>query len=290
MRIAIAIVLIGGIVAAQTPSVPAAPTAFEVASIKQNTSGAPSSSSSTRPNGTYVGTNVPLRQVILNAYRLRPFQLIGGPDWIQSDRFDINAKAVDGLTTAQVQAAMPVMIRSLLADRFKLRAHTETREQPIYAVVLARSDGRLGPQLTRSTAECSPGSPPQGRAGASGAGSGAAGPPPPGERPVCGLNTSINNIIGTMRGGGRTIAELLPSLGNVLDRVVVDRTGLTGTFDVDLKWSAEALGSGAPNQQAPADAPSIFTALQEQLGLKLESTRGPVEVLVIDSIEPPTAD
>ena len=241
-------------------------------------SGAGGSSSSTRPNGTYVATNIAIRMMILNAYRLRPFQLVGGPGWIESDRFDINAKAPEG--TPQTQ--LPAMMQALLASRFKLKAHTETREQPIYALLLARSDGRLGPQLTRSTADCSAGA--QGR-GASGAFTA----PQPGERPVCGLNTNINNVIGTMKGGGRPIADLLPSLGNIVNRIVVDRTGLTGTFDIDLRWSAEAL---TPNAQSgtPADAPTIFTALQEQLGLKLEGARGPVEVLVIESIEQPTLD
>lgn len=281
MRAIAAIIVVGAsvVLAAQAP--PGQP-AFEVVSIKPNTSGGAGFSASTRPNAGWVATNAPTRRIILTAYQLRPFQLIGGPDWIDSDRFDVTAKASDGTPNSQF---LPMM-RALLAERFTFAAHSETRDLPIYALVLARSDGRLGPQLTRSAADCSSGA--RGRGGNSGAAA-AITPPLPGERPVCGLNVSSNNVTGTMKGGGRPIADLLPSLGNIVDRLVVDRTGLTGTFDLELQWNAAPLAPGG-STSAATDGPSIFTALQEQLGLKLEGARGPVEVLVIDRIEHPTPD
>lgn len=280
-RIGIIAVLTGTVLCAQAP----APSTFEVASIKPNTSGSGNSRSSTRPDGSYVATNVSARMIILTAYRLRPFELIGGPSWLDGDRFDVNAKPPQGTPEAQ----LPVLLQALLAERFKLATHRETREQPIYTLILARTDGRLGPRLTPSTADCSPAA----RAvRASGTGAATA-PPQPGSRPVCGMNTSVNNSSGIIRAGGRTIAELLPSLGSLTDRTVVDRTGLSGSFDVELDWNAAPLRSNTPDTAAgaaAADGPSFFTALQEQLGLKLEGARGPVDVVVIDRVEPPTPD
>src|SRR6185436_5879072 len=124
--------------------------AFDVTSVKPNNSGSLNSSSRTLPGGGLAATNMTVRQLIVNAYRLRPFQATGGPDWIDSARFDIAAKAAPEHATTPVSS----MLRSLLADRFKQRVHTETKEQPIYALVVARADGRLGPKLTAFTGQC----------------------------------------------------------------------------------------------------------------------------------------
>lgn len=227
----------------------------------------------TRAGGVYVGTNLTLHQLVTEAYRLRPFQVIGGPGWIKLDRFDINAKAPEGAT-----GRPDPMLRTLLADRFKLRAHTETKEQQVYALVLARADGRLGPKLVASTQEC--GAPARGGA------PGAAAPPP---REPCGMNMNGTGTTAMLKGIGQPLARLATTLsGSGVEGIMVDRTGLTGNFDIELQWTPENLRSAAA--AVGGDGPSLFTALQEQLGLKLESSRGPVEYLVIDSAEQPSPD
>ena len=212
-------------------------------------------------------------------------RIVGGPDWTNTLRFNIEAKA-----TSDVPRGMPgaqqklFMLRILLAERFKLVVHNETIEGPVYALALSRRDGTFGPGFHRSQLDCAASrnagrnSPPPGSPAAKG-------------RLTCGFGANL--LFGTMVGGGMTMAELAYVLSTVVDRAVLDRSGLTGAFDVDLRFSPEGLRDvpAARDVDRPvSDSPSIFTALQEQLGLKLESTRGPVEVLVINSVERPTED
>src|SRR5688572_6631118 len=249
---------------AQTPIATSVDVAFEVASVRPNNSGAVNSSTSGR-GGSFTATNVTAHQLIIYAYRLRPFQLASGPRWIGSDRFDIQARPPE-----IAKPDNPAMTRALLRDRFKLVAHTETRQEQVYALVLARPDGRLGPQLKPSTQNCAAAQP------------GAASP--------CGTNTSVNDTVGRMTGTGQSMEALVNALGGFgLSRMVLDRTGLKGQFDFELRWTPDNLRAAAGQAQAN-DAPSIFAALHEQLGLRLESQRGPVEFVVIDSIERPTPD
>jgi uncharacterized protein (TIGR03435 family) len=283
---------------------PPAP-AFEVASIKPNNSGDGRVMMSNQP-GRYTASNVTLRLLIRNAYQLQDFQISGGPGWISSDHFDIVAK-IDASVQDEIAAAGPrapgegpgrlqLMIRSLLAERFKLVVHTETKEQPIYALVLARSDGRLGPQLKKSETDCA-----AVFAAARGRGPGRGvpppGPPQPGDPIPCGIRIGMGN----MAVGGAPLAQFANTLGMFTGRVVQDRTGLTGNYDFNLTWTPDQMPQRAPG--TPADqpirvngididpnGPSIFTALQEQLGLKLDSQRGPVEMLVIDRAEHPVED
>lgn len=266
-RIHAALVLWGACcltLSAQTPIATSIDAAFEVASIKPNKSGASNSSTSGRA-GSFTASNVTARQLIVYAYRLRPFQLGGGPRWISADRFDIQAR-----TPENGKPDNPAMTRALLRDRFKLVAHTETRQEQIYALVLAQPDGRLGPQLKASTLNCAP--------------SQAAAASP------CGTNTSVNDTVGRMTGAGQSMESLVSALGGFgLNRMVLDRTGLKGQFDFELRWTPDNLRNASAAVQSN-DAPSIFAALQEQLGLRLESQRGPVEFLVVDRIEPPTPD
>jgi uncharacterized protein (TIGR03435 family) len=162
------------------------------------------------------------------------------------------------------------MTRALLRDRFKLVAHTETRQEQVYALVRARPDGMLGSQLKASTLNCATSQP------------GVASP--------CGTNTSVNDTVGRMTGTGQSMESLVNALGGFgLSRMVLDRTGLKGQFDFELRWTPDNLRATA-GQALANDAPSIFAALQEQLGLRLESQRGPVEFLVVDTIERPTPD
>jgi uncharacterized protein (TIGR03435 family) len=243
--------------------------------------------------------------LIRNAYQLQDFQISGGPGWLASDRFDIVAKIEAGVQDAmpagppapgQPPTPLQLMIRSLLAERFKLAAHTETKDQPIYALVLARSDGRLGPDLKKSDTDCA-----ALMAAMRGRGPGRSmpppGPPQPGERMPCGIRIGPGN----MAVGGMTLAQFANSLGMFVGRVVLDRTGLTGNYDVNLTWTPDQMpqrGPGTPADQPiringvdiDPNGPSIFTAVQEQLGLKLDSQRGPVEMLVIDRAEHPVED
>ena len=274
-------------VAAQAPSTQPQ---FEVASVKPNNSGAGPMRLGFQPGGRFMATNVPVRDLISLAYGqpqpLPSFQIIGGPGWITSDRFDITAKAEGDLQPSPTgpPTQMFLMIRNLLADRFKLVAHEETRDQPVYVLRLDRSDGKLGPQLRPSTVDC---------AAMRGANRGGPPPGPPsrGQAPACGAMFGP----GRMMSGGTPIEMLANGLSRLVSRVVIDRTGLTGNYESTLEFTPDqsqmppgGLPPGVPGP--PVDGPSLFTALREQLGLKLESDHAPVRVLIIDSIEQPTPD
>jgi uncharacterized protein (TIGR03435 family) len=269
---------------------------FEVASVRENTSGSNQVTfSSNQPGGRFNVVNIPLIILMRSAYRLQDSQLVGAPNWTETARFDITAKAEGDLPPSSPIGPPPsnmVMLQSLLEERFKLKVHSEVREQPIYALVVAQSPGRLGPHLAQSNVDCQaaaavgPKNPPASPA-----------PPKPGERPQCGTHMGFGEI----RGGARPMTLLASMLAQVVQRPVVDRTGLAGGYDFDLRWTPDTLPARPPG--TPADqpfrmngvdidptGPSIFTAIQEQLGLKLESTRGPVDVLVVDHIERPTPD
>jgi uncharacterized protein (TIGR03435 family) len=225
-----------------------------------------------------------LRRLLLNALRIQEAQLIGGPDWLDTDRFDIVAKS-----DAARSGELSVMTQNLLIERFSIKLHVETRSLPIYALVLARPDGQLGPDLHAAGCEgYSSGRGPCGTDTPGAAGQGGQGGHS--ESGGGGVGMSVGMAAGAgasmmMKGG--TMSSLAGSLSAILRRPVVDRTGLEGRFELALRYTMP----GAP---APTDstqrAPELFTALQEQLGLKLEATRGPVEVLVIDSAEHPTND
>jgi bla regulator protein blaR1 len=275
----------------------APPPQFEVASVKPNKSGDGRMMLGVQPGGRFTATNVALRMLIRNAYQLQDFQIVGGPDWLTSDRFDIVAKSeADDLGDpfrAEKQGEPSrgqLMMRALLADRFKLQVHNETREMPIFALVLARSDGKLGPQLQKSSTDCE-----ALRAAGRGRGQGgppaALAPPQPGDRMQCGIRIGPGN----MAAGGSTLAQFAMSIGMFVGRIVVDRTGLTGAYDFNLTWTPDQIANRPPGAPEPLingvpidpNGPSIFTAVQEQLGLKLESQKGPVNVLVIDRAEHP---
>ncbi len=285
-------VIIGGLhapkVHAQVQTVAGDPT-FEVASVKPNKSGLPQVMLGMQPGGRFTATNAPLRMLIRNAYQLQDFQLVNLPDWATSERFDIVAKAEGDVPPAPIGTTGPLqlMVRSLLSERFKLVTHHESRDLQIYALVLAKNDGKLGAQLRPATVDCAAMMAARGRSGGP-----PPGPPPLGERPACGMRIGP----GTMAGGGFPMSQLAQTLSQFVQRVVVDRTGLTGNYDLDLTWTPDQMPQGAPPPGAPPfpavdpNGPSIFTALQEQLGLKLDAQRGPVDVLVVDSVERPTPD
>lgn len=242
---------------AQSPALPR----FDAESVKLNRSGSPDSMISTPPGGTFTATNVTLERLIPTAFNVPSFLVVGGPSWLASDRFDIVARPPADVAPDR----LPDLLQALLADRFGLRAHRETRDQPIYALVAATDGGRLGPKLSRSTADCDAV-----------------------ERdkrvsPDCAGMIGIGSRGGTLILKGRPLARMAAVLGTVVGRVVVDQTGLSGNFDLELRWSA---GDGS----ATSNDPTIFTAVQEQLGLRLRASTGPVEMIVIDAVERPTAD
>jgi uncharacterized protein (TIGR03435 family) len=261
---------------------------FEVASVRQNTADDGKVMFGIQPGGRFTTVNVPLPDLIRQAYGLQRSQLVGGPDWMRTARFDITAKAEGDIPRTALggpPGPLQLMMQELLRERFKLAAHREKREQPIYTLNLARPDGKLGSGLRASTTDC-----------ANMFARGRVGPPPrgmaPGERPPCGMRIGP----GQLTAGGMPISQLLLPLSQFTERLVFDRTGLTGNFDIDLAWTPDRLPQGPPPPGAPPlpsvdpNGPSLFTALQEQLGLKLESQRAPVEVLVIDHVERPTPD
>jgi uncharacterized protein (TIGR03435 family) len=268
---------------AQAPPVNTGARAFEVASVKRNLSGSIIVNQSLSP-GRYTGTNLSVADLLATIYAPQPRSHVsGGPDWMRTDRFDIVAKAEGTSTTAELVE----MLHTLLVDRFKFAAHQEAREGDVYNLILARSDGRLGPLLRPSTVDCA-----AQRANATRtAGAGAAG-----QVPACPLANYPGRFIGT----SIPLATLARTLVVWVDgREVRDRTELSGLYDVDLTWTPERLGPLPLN--APIDlvrareaidpnGPSLVTALQEQLGLKLESMKDKIDVLVIDHLEAPTED
>jgi uncharacterized protein (TIGR03435 family) len=312
-----------GIVSAQQPAAqePKKAPTFEVASIKL------SDPNNTSPlamipmvlpqgPGRLSATNVPLRLLVRMAYQVQDFQIVGGPSWQLSQKFDIVAKA-DDVSAANTSQLMP-MLKGLLVDRFKLKAHMETREMPIETLVIARSDGKLGPNLRPSTSDCTSASAQeeqQKRAQAAvsalkgNPGALAGMLPKPGEVIPCAMTPMIGGGAGAaqgtpsfgMRGNGQSLTVLVQLLTQATGKTVQDKTGLTGLYDFELSFDPEVLLRMAsqfgvnipavgPSPLTPSDSPSLLTALREQLGLKLDSVRGPVEVLVIDSAEMPTPD
>lgn len=258
-----------------TAHVLAAQAAFEVASVKPNRSGFPGGDTEFRP-GQFVARNQTLRVLIVTAYGLEDFRVTGGPEWVNSERFDVQARATSPITRRE---AMP-MLQELLADRFALRVRMERRDHAVYAMVLSRP-GTFGPRLGRAAASACVERGPQ--------------PPrvPPGELPSCGmLPMTTGRLSGRSVGLGLLAAQISP----LLRRVVLDQTGVGGLVDIDLDWEIDeeqraALARLLPDRPLPPldpNKPGLMGALQEQLGLRLESTRAPVDVLVIDAAARPT--
>ena len=278
------------LVCAQTPPTQSAPPSserpsFEVASIKPSKPGSQGTYLRRQPGGLYTATYCPLRALIASAY-LNEFPpkgelIFGGPGWIDSDHFEVEARAEGNPGNAQIQ----LMVQSMLEDRFKLVLHHETRQLPIYALVVSKP-GKTGPQLIAHSgdAKCTDAS---------------AGKPLP--QPAAGEAMPaycggffMNSRPGDLRESGNkvTMDMLRQFLRQSVDRTIVDRTELIGVFDFTLEFAPELGPSSQPSTTDSASdrsaPPSIFTALEEQLGLKLESTKGPVDVLVIDHVEEPS--
>ena len=278
--VALAILLIA-------PASPAQEPAFEVASVRPNVSGG-TTSFRAAPNGQLTATNTPLRALILRAYGLHDSQLIDAPEWTALERFDIDARAEQAPASGP-DALLP-MLRTLLVDRFRLKARAETRELPAYLLMHARSDRRLGEQIRPTQADCTTA---KVMTKAELSAVAKDGWPPCGQSvSIAFLMTSSDGTEGErirVRRSAIAMRDFATMLQGSVERPVVDRTGLEGMFDVE--YAFDPAPSGPANQLAAgANVPVLGVALEEQLGLKLESERAEVPVLVIESVERPTAN
>jgi uncharacterized protein (TIGR03435 family) len=259
---------------AQPPSTAAQPISY-VASVKPNNAVDARTFSEYSAGGRLTATAVTVATLLRIAYRIQPYQLVGAPAWISTRCYDIAAKVEDSPAPSQ-----SILLRALLKDRFKLAVHDETRELPIFALTVARSDGKLGPQLSKSTFDCAAYL------------AGPHGPPEPGRTPNCATRIGP----GALFGKAISMAQLATSLAPFVSRFTIDKTGLTGGFDVELRWTPDQASSNIaatnslPGAAPDSSGPFIFVALQEQLGLKLASEKGPVVVLVVDHLEEPSVN
>jgi uncharacterized protein (TIGR03435 family) len=251
MIVAAGFVMVAGSVAAQQP-------AFDVVSIKANVGVSIAMNNRFSP-GRMILINYSPDVLIRQAHGVNGYQIVNLPEWARNERFDVEATFPPNAPPAQ----RPQMLQAMLAERFGLQVHRETRELPIYALVRVKPDA-LGPGLQPSTRDCTVQKDATGRVIPD---------------PNCGFRITQDSVSGNAE--WRQLS--LPLQLGIRDRPVLDRTGLTGRFDIKLQWLPE----GAPDS---GERVSIFTALQEQLGLRLESTKSPVEVLVIDNVSRPTPD
>jgi uncharacterized protein (TIGR03435 family) len=247
------VLILIGVAAQAQPQPPAPPQSFAVAAIKESHSGERTMLFDPRRGGAFTAANCSLGLLIQYAYDVMQFQISGAPGWVQSDRYDISAKAEGDSQVSEIRG----MLQRLLEDRFQLKYHWETKEAAAYHLVVSKA-GKL---RESGPGDC----------------------PPSADGP-CG---TLRNSPGNTKGYKLTSGELAGSLSFFVGRPVLDKTGLTGKYDIELQWTPERvqLQSPAPSEES---SPSIFTALQEQLGLKLESAKGPMKTLVIDHVERPS--
>jgi uncharacterized protein (TIGR03435 family) len=257
------------------------PPSFEVASIRVNrdVSDRPTLMRAIlQPGGRVSMRNQSLRDVILAAYGVNDRELIGGPGWVGSTGFDLDARGAADMTADTARA----MLRTLLADRFSLAVHREQRDLPIYVLTMATGNGQPGPQLRPAAAQCAaptrPKDMPPGPAPSKV-------PPQPAPLGAAGTPPRCPSLFRPGHFSGRAVSmdRLAGELADLGDRPVMNRTGMKGEFDLDLTYAPEL--TAAPEAAA---LPGLATALQDQLGLKLEAGRGPVQVLVIDRALMPT--
>lgn len=225
---------------------------FEVASIKAGHSDDHQVDIEIQPGGRFIATNATAKMLITMAYRLKDNQVSGLPAWADAEHFDISAEAGAGAVgrSDEVRA----MLRALLVERFGLVFHKETREMPVYTLVV----GKNGPKLKPASA-----------------------PRPAADR---GAEQKTSGNRGELEAENLPITGLVDDLSTIVERMVIDKTGLTGSYDFTLRFTPRAGSS------EDADAPSIFTAVEEQLGLKLEPAQGPVEMFQVDKLEKPSGN
>jgi uncharacterized protein (TIGR03435 family) len=244
--------------------------AFEVVSIKRSAPDAPPGRASLLPGGRYVLQNGPMRVLLGIAYPSPTNEVLNAPDWLTKDNYDVTGLAGPTATFPQVAE----MLKAMFADRMQLAMHYEMHERPVYDLVVASSDGKFGPGLRRSSIDCE-----AVLAGARARNEVPQPPPSAGPVPPC----TIRQRPGSVEANAWSMASFAGALRSSAGRVVVDRTGLTGAYDLKLEW--------APDPADTTDSrPSLFSALQEELGLKLQASKAPLQIPVIDRIERPTPD
>jgi uncharacterized protein (TIGR03435 family) len=236
---------------------------FEVASVKQRTDGTSASACCLAAGGRLNIKNQRVSNVIAFAWTMKYYQLFGGPSWLESDRFDIEAKTEGNPS----QDEMKQMLQSLLEQRFHLKVHKETRQLPVYTLTLAKGGSKMQTFKEGDCMKYDPSTP-------------ASASTPTEPRDFCGFNILRQ---GRWNASGITIQQVTSALGDITNRPVIDKTGLSGLFDVHMEYPEDELSPDSPG-------PSIFTAIQSQLGLRLESAKGPATVLVIDHVEKPSAN
>lgn len=262
---------LSGVVSTAQP--PPAPLRFEVASIKPNKTSA-GTVSRISPGGRFSATRFSLQDLLRIAYGIE--RIVGGPDWITRERFDVFATANGELTTSGAHPTLPPALRTLLEDRFRLVAHVEQRDFQVYALKRV-SEERLGANLSPTPVDCLA--------------------VPVQERAARGIDCRMSapGAQGRVFAGSSSIGRLVGELRRNVDRPVIDQTGLQGSFKIELNWatiptqSLAALAAAPASEPLPSrEGPTLFVAVQEQLGLKLEPTVVSLNVVVIDSVERPT--
>ena len=271
-------------VVAQAPA-PATGAVFEVASVRQNRDGGSVAGLRRFPGGRFEATNIQLASLISFAYQLQPFELVGDPSWLTDERWNINAKLPGDPPAAPPGTidANALATQALLAERFKLVVHRETREMAVYQLVTVNRDGQVGKGLHRSTVDCL-----AIQRATDEAARGGAAPPDPNtpDRMACGMRVSVGRI----QFGGRPLSTLLNALTAITQRRIVDRTGLAGDWQFDISFNPPAVPPGMDIPPPDPSAASLYTVLQEELGLRLDTARVPMPVMVIDRVERPVED
>ena len=279
MRLAALLVILA--TATLSAQQPLGDVAFEAASIKPFVPDGQGLEVEARP-GRFIANNAAVIHLMEFAFGLRADQILGGDDWVRTERFDVEAVTPPGVPPEDV----PLLVRRLLRDRFRLATRDDLRELPIHILLTSRDDGRLGPALVPASTDC-------GEILAQRRANGPSRPTSFGARPVCGLWQFAmfhpgKGVVITVKGDAATIGDLTERLAGVLRRSIVDRTGLTGRFDLDLQFVPDPRDGAVPEAAASELGVSIFTAVQEQLGLRLQPDRGQVPVLLIDQVARPS--
>jgi uncharacterized protein (TIGR03435 family) len=270
MRYAIPFLLMTASVAVIAQDAASPPAESEVVSIKRHVGTDVRASVRTLPDGTTVITNIPISVALSRATSVSPRDVVGLPEWARTEHYDITVKGLAVAGRDQQQ----VIWRALFAERMKLVAHEEQREKDAFALVLARQDGRLGPQLIPSALDCTSGTP--------------AAPPPPLTAQDFQRRCGIGGFANTLASGSIPMYQLALSLGNAAGGEIINRTGLEGRYAFTLTFSPQRTAGPTVETTPGDDAPDLFTAVQEQLGLKLQHEKKMTTVFVIDHIERPS--
>jgi uncharacterized protein (TIGR03435 family) len=280
---------IAALVLATAHLIAQAPQVFDVVSIKPRIAalplrvGIPTAAQvvAGEPPDRFDRRDTSLLSLITEAYERFPFEIVGGPDWMRSKSWEVSAKVSAPVSRAEMRE----LVRRMIEDRFALKSHVETRERPVFRLMMARSDGRLGPKIKEAAMDCRP--------FLTGARPMAESPKDPAGFPSCSqgvrrepADLSIANGVVTPRLNGQPLSALVRRLEGMLRRRVIDDTGLKSLYDIELSYPENAV------IQVPGtdDPPSLFTIIQEQLGMRLVGARGPADVLVVDSAQEPTAN